>query len=183
MRKGFPFYNLWKDPPLPMYTKTYAFNVTNSERFLKGLDTHLQLEEVGPFFYYKYPKQHDVVFNDENSTLSYTTTYDVEYPEELNVPGLLNQTIIVPNMLLLTIASFVHEHVNNFFTRSAINMLMVNEPLFVNKTIYQFLWDNTSPLVELVKPLIPSTLFPRTNIGMLHNVSAIRSQTIEKFMV
>lgn len=171
MRKGFPFYNVWKDPPLPMYTKAYAFNVTNSERFLKGLDTHLQIEEIGPFFYYKYPRQNDVVFNDENSTLSYTTTYDVEYPEELNIPGLMNKTIIVPNMILLTLASMVHEHVNSFFARSAITMLMIKEPLFVNKTIYQFFWDNTSPLVEMVKPFIPSSLFPRTNVGMLYNVS------------
>lgn len=171
MRKGLPFYDLWNNPPLPMYTKAYAFNVTNSERFLLGLDTHLQIDEIGPFFYYKYPRQHDVVFNDENSTLSYTTTYDVEYPEELNIPGIMNKTIIVPNTIMLTIAAFVHEHVNNFFARSAINIMLMKEPIFVTKTIHQFLWDNTSPLVELVKPFIPSTLFPRTNIGMLYNVS------------
>uniref|UniRef100_T1GEK1 Uncharacterized protein n=1 Tax=Megaselia scalaris TaxID=36166 RepID=T1GEK1_MEGSC len=81
----------------------------------------------------------------------------------------MNKTIIVPNTIMLTIAAFVHEHVNNFFARSAINIMLMKEPIFVTKTIHQFLWDNTSPLVELVKPFIPSTLFPRTNIGMLYN--------------
>ncbi|KAL5286467.1 SCRB7.2 family protein [Megaselia abdita] len=168
MREGLPFFEIWKNPPDPIYTKVYVFNYTNVDRFLSGEDSKLEFEEIGPVVYYKYPHQRNITFN-ENSTLSYTTTYDIVFPEDKNIPGILNKTVIVPNVLVLTLASLVHEKINSIFTRAAVNMIISKESIFINASVYDFLWNMQSPTVELLKPFIPSSLFPRTNAGLLYS--------------
>lgn len=174
MREGLPFFEIWKSPPDPIYTKVYIFNYTNVDKFLSGEDSKLEFEELGPVIYYKYPHQNNITFN-KNSTLSYTTTYEIVFPEDKNIPGILNQTVIVPNILVLTLASLVHEKINSIFTRTAVNMIIGKENIFVNVSIYDFLWNMESPTVERLKPFIPSSLFPRTNAGLLYSVSFLLS--------
>lgn len=170
MREGFPFLEIWKNPPDPIYTKVFIFNYTNVDKFLSGEDSKLEFDEIGPIVYYKYPHQRNLTFN-ENSTLSYTTTYDIVFPQDKNIPGILNETVIVPNILVLTLASLVQEKINSIFTRAAVNMILSSEKIFVNASIYDFLWNMQSPTVERLKPFIPSSLFPRTNAGLLYSVS------------
>nr|XP_008519036.1 PREDICTED: lysosome membrane protein 2-like [Equus przewalskii] len=49
LRNGSETFNSWKNPPLPVYSQFYFFNVTNPEEILRGETP--RLEEVGPYTY------------------------------------------------------------------------------------------------------------------------------------
>lgn len=100
MRPGLPAYEFWKEPEPEVIVKIHIFNISNSKEFLEGKDTKIELTEVGPIVYREILKHTDVVFN-KNSTLSYTATKILVYKENSNRPGILNDTIIVPNMATL----------------------------------------------------------------------------------
>jgi hypothetical protein len=51
MREGSFISSMWEIPPLKVYFKVYLFNVTNSERFIQGLDKKIRVQEVGPYVY------------------------------------------------------------------------------------------------------------------------------------
>ncbi|GFR14321.1 scavenger receptor class B member 1 [Trichonephila clavata] len=76
-------FNLWKDLPIPVYQKIYFFNITNQERYLKGLDAYPRFEEVGPYTYLSKWKKEDIVF--ENGTVSYREVKSYYFnPEKSN---------------------------------------------------------------------------------------------------
>lgn len=165
------FLDKWKNPPEPVATEVYLFNVTNSERFLSGEDEKLNIEEIGPIIYFKTVEQKDVEQFKENSTLSYTTTFKLSFPVKENIPGILNKTLVFPNVIALAMASIVHNQINNFITRAALNMILKSEKVFVRESVYNILWNFTCPTFERIKFMIPRYLFPRENAGILYNVS------------
>lgn len=173
LRPGHPALEKWRNPPSPIIVKVYIFGVTNSEEFLNGTDSELKIEEVGPIIYHSYIKQKDVVF-EEDSTLSFTTEYDFQYPEEKNIPGLLNRTLTIPNPMVLGISAIIKEKMDNFLTRGTFNMMIAKtkDKIFLNRTVNDILWDLTSPMLENIKNLVPKSLVPRPNAGFLFNVSA-----------
>lgn len=100
MRPGLPAYEFWKNPEPEVIVKMHVFNITNADDFLQGRDSKIKLGEVGPIVYREILRHTDVVFN-ENSTLSYTATKTLVYKDEANQPGILNETILIPNMAAL----------------------------------------------------------------------------------
>lgn len=165
------FLEKWKKPPQHVITKVYLFNVTNSERFLSGEDDKIQIQEIGPIIYYKRVEQKHVKIFEENSTLSYTTNFEFIYPEDENIPGILNQTLVFPNLIALAMASIVTNHANNFLTRATLNMVLRSEKVLVKETVYNILWNFTCPMFDRMKLFIPKFMFPRDNGGILYNVS------------
>lgn len=116
MRPELPTYKEWQTPNLEVTMKFYAFNVTNAERFVAGLDDQLHLEEVGPITYFEINKHKDVVFH-ENSTLSYTATRELRYADDRNEPGILNRTIIIPNLItLVSIPRYMYDFSTIYFS-------------------------------------------------------------------
>lgn len=51
MVRGLPAYEWWKNPPDEVLLRVYLFNVTNSERFETGIDSKLELNEIGPIVF------------------------------------------------------------------------------------------------------------------------------------
>lgn len=51
MKDGSYLYRMWKAPPVKLYIKIFIFNITNAERFVKGYDKRLKVEEIGPYTY------------------------------------------------------------------------------------------------------------------------------------
>lgn len=167
------FLEKWKRPPQPITTKVYLFNVTNSERFLSGEDDKIHIQEIGPIIYHKRVEQKHVKLFEANSTLSYTTTFDLSYPEDENIPGIMNETLVFPNIIALAMASIVTNHVNTFLTRATLNMILRTEQVFVKETVYNILWNFTCPTFNRLKVFIPKFIFPRENAGILYNVSLV----------
>ncbi|XP_047038904.1 scavenger receptor class B member 1-like [Helicoverpa zea] len=169
MRPGMPPYDWWSDPPDEVKLKAYVFNVTNHERFLLGLDDKLNVEEIGPVVYLEKLLHSNVHFN-ENSTMTYTARrFPIFLPEHNTVD--LNATIIVPNVAVLGIFSYLHDA--NYFVKTLLRSLvtMYNREPFVKKTIYEHLWNFTDPVLDMSKNLAPG-LVPVNNAGMLARIYA-----------
>ncbi|XP_013177530.1 PREDICTED: scavenger receptor class B member 1-like [Papilio xuthus] len=164
MRPGLPPYEWWANPPDEVKMRAYIFNVTNHERFMKGLDKKLNLQEIGPIVYLEKLQHYDIKFN-ENSTLTYTAKRSLIYLPDENTYD-LNATIIVPNLAVLGMASFLHD--SNYFVRAAFRLLVNahGSEFFVNRTLYEYLWDYRDPVLVTSKNIVPS-LVPVDNMGFL----------------
>lgn len=174
LRPGNPAFEKWKSPQSPLIVKVYLFGVNNSEAFLNGTDSKLKLEEVGPIIYHSHIKQKDIVF-EEDSTLSFTTENDFQFAEDENTPGILNRTLTIPNSMILGISAIIKDNLDNFLARGSFNIMIANtnDKIFLNRTVYEILWNLTSPTLENIKNHIPKSLVPRPNAGFLYNVSVL----------
>jgi scavenger receptor class B, member 1 len=101
MRKGLPPFEWWKNPIPEIKMKTYVFTVENGDAFLNGTDEKLRFKEIGPIVYKEQLLHKDIVFHPENSTLSYTVIRIPIFKPDENEPGILNKTILVPNLTTL----------------------------------------------------------------------------------
>lgn len=66
---------------------------------MRGVDTKLSFQEVGPIVLKVIVNNSDVVFND-NSTLTYTLRQTVEYQPKLSAVS-MNATLVYPNFGVL----------------------------------------------------------------------------------
>ncbi|KAL3270704.1 hypothetical protein HHI36_021232 [Cryptolaemus montrouzieri] len=167
MRPGLPPYEWWKNPPDEVLLRVYVFNVTNAERFMSGEDAKLKLQEIGPIVFREKLIHSNVTFND-NDTMSYVATRKAIYlPEENHID--LNQTIFVPNLAVLGMASYFWD--SAFFEKWAFNMLVrsANSDIMVNISIHNYLWNYTDPIVEMARSIAPA-LVPVNNMGILSRI-------------
>lgn len=166
MRPGLPPLEWWRNPPINLYVSVTLFNFTNSKEFLSGEDTKLKLEEVGPIIYAETVTQKDIVWH-ENSTMSFSTHRSVRFLPELNEPGILNKTIITINPTVLGMAAYLHD--SNFVQKFAFRMMIAEDTVFMNNSVYNILWNGTSPTLKKISNSILGLLLPRDNSGILYN--------------
>lgn len=165
-RKGFISQTNWIDSPYGAL-HIYLFNITNAEAFLNGTDARMRVQEVGPIVYRVQGRNE--VLNQTEDTLTYRKwRYEhVEFdPVASCSPDVLNQTIILPNLVLLGAAAKLHDWV--FLVRHAFNAITINESVFLTKSVYYFLWDFTVPALSLLAQYVPNIV---SNCGLLFNVS------------
>lgn len=171
MRTFSPIFLLWKEPPHIITFSINIFQAVNHEEFLASDDPNVKLEmkDIGRVLYREHIKHVNVSHHD-NGTMSYTTVRYLEFLEDQNEPGILNRTVIVPNFGLIGALSYLHEL--PFITKLAFNVILnsADEPIFINITVYDFLWNYHSNVVNLGNKFLPST-FPVKNIGIMHRVS------------
>ncbi|CAK1546464.1 unnamed protein product [Leptosia nina] len=167
MRPGLPPFEWWSDPPDQVRMRIYIFNVTNHDRFLSGLDEKINVHEIGPITYLEKLLHYNISFN-ENGTMTYTARRFLIYLREENTID-LNATITVPNLALLGIASRLYNA--NYFVRTGFTILVNSQPtgFFVNKTIYEYLWENRESILDTTKTVAPY-MVPTTNMGMLYSI-------------
>lgn len=170
MRSFSPMYPLWANPPHLITFSVNIFEAVNHEEFLSSDDPNVKLElkDIGAVAYREHI-QHVNVTHHDNGTMSYTTVRHVEFLEDHNEPGILNRTIIVPNFGLLGALSYLHEL--SFFTKLAFNVMLnsADEPIFLNMTVYDFLWNYNSDVITLANKVLPM-LVPVKNLGILQQV-------------
>lgn len=104
---GLPPYQWWLKPPPEVRLRVFIFTIENPEEFLNGTEK-LKFKEFGPIIYRENLHHKDVVFHEENSTLTYTAVREAEFIEEANIPGILNKTILVPNLANLVCFFLFH---------------------------------------------------------------------------
>ncbi|KAG5877696.1 hypothetical protein JTB14_018169 [Gonioctena quinquepunctata] len=168
MTPGLPPFEWWLNPPDEVICNLYIFNVTNSEEFMNGTDTKIKVKEIGPITYREKLIHTHPVFN-ENSTLTYTANRTPIYLPELNSVNLLNETIIVPNMGVLFIPSFLYNA--GFFVKFGVNVMMrkLKSHPFQTTTVSNFLWNSTDPILDVSQGLAPN-LVPTKNVGILTRI-------------
>lgn len=60
----------WTTPPLDPELRIHIFNYTNADRYMRGLDAKLKVEDLGPYTYIEKFEKVNVTFNG-NYTISY----------------------------------------------------------------------------------------------------------------
>lgn len=169
MRPGFPPFDWWADPPDEVKLRVYVFNVTNHERFLSGADEKMNLQEIGPIVYLEKLIHSNIEFN-ENGTMTYLAKrYPIFLPDLNHVD--MNATLIVPNLAVLGIASYLHDA--NYLVRAGYRILVNTHgsKMFVKKTVYEYLWEYGDKVLDTSKNLVPG-LVPVNNMGMLARIYA-----------
>lgn len=169
MDPGLPPFEQWVKPKPEVRLSVYIFGVENADAFLNGTDAALRLTEIGPVVYREH-LHHTHIEHHDNSTLSYTAERHIEFLADQNEPGILNRTILVPNFVVLATAAFIND---DYFKKFGFKfMLRESDTMFVNITVYDYLWNYRSDLIGRIRTFAPF-LVPTDNSGVLYQVSGV----------
>lgn len=152
--EGGETFELWRKPPVDLYVKIYLFNVTNRDEYLKGEESKIRFQEVGPYVYKESFEHADVIFN-ENGTLSAIPVHPLKYVPEMS-NGTEEDLVIMPNIALFSITNVMKDAA--YLTRWGLNTLIRQtdtRPL-VQMTAREFMFGYQSTLVTLGNHLMPS---------------------------
>ncbi|XP_004681257.1 PREDICTED: lysosome membrane protein 2 [Condylura cristata] len=155
LRNGTETFDTWKNPPLPVYTQFYFFNVTNPDEILRGEIP--RLEEVGPYTYRELRNKGDIEFGDNGTTIAAVSNkaYIFERNQSVGDPKIdLIRTLNIPAVTAM-------EWFSIHFLREIIEGLLkaYQQKLFVTHTVHELLWgykDEIMSLVHIFKPEIPA---------------------------
>lgn len=145
MSKNSTAANLWQKPPIDTELRVHLFNYTNAERYLKGLDKKLKVEDLGPYVYIEKLEKVNVTFN-ANHTISYRVSkhfklmfFLVKHKNKLKEhrsykfapeksKGHQYDKIMFPNIVLLTASSVLSR--TSQFTQGMASFLLSEHKAF-----------------------------------------------------
>ncbi|XP_073978575.1 scavenger receptor class B member 1-like isoform X3 [Rhodnius prolixus] len=155
MKEGSYIYSMWKTPPIKLYIKIFMFNITNADRFIKGLDAKLKVEEIGPYTYSETVINKDITWN-ENHTLSYTPERSVRFEPEHSIGNPEKDMVNVINIPLLGIASMLHNSSAAMNVALSTLIAYLDAQPILHLTVDDFLWGYDDPLVHLASNMLPN---------------------------
>ncbi|XP_049545725.1 scavenger receptor class B member 1-like [Anopheles darlingi] len=166
----------WVTPPVFPLLKVHVFNYTNTREFLKGEDSKLRVEDLGPFVYKETAQKIDVRHNGDG-TIAYREHRHIEYlPEESH--GNPFDEVVVPNVVLLsaemkklnlgTFEKFVYGGVKGSAGASA----------FMRTSTDLFLWGYDDKLLGKLKTFLPKDTPDRFGMLMSRNGTGAENFTI-----
>ncbi|XP_050074434.1 scavenger receptor class B member 1-like [Anopheles maculipalpis] len=167
MRQSMPYFKWWKTTDDVLVTcRIFIFNVTNSDRWMDGLDDQLILDEVVPIVYREILEHDNVTFHEHNSTISYITRRRLMFLPDRNVPGILNKTIVVPNISLLGVAARMEN--DSYLMKRGLQFIysISGDSVFSRMTIYDYLWNTRPPFLNQARKFVPG-MVPSENVGVL----------------
>ncbi|XP_055631129.1 scavenger receptor class B member 1 isoform X2 [Toxorhynchites rutilus septentrionalis] len=168
MREFMPHFRWWQNTSDVLVTcRIYVFSVTNRQRWLDNLDDRLKFEEIGPITYRETLDHLDVVFHENNSTISYNSRRQLLFMPDHNEDNILNKTITVPNIAVLAMAAKLQR--SSSLVKWAFRLILSGsgDDVFVNTTVQNYLWNMTSPVIQHAKKIVPF-MVPMENIGVLN---------------
>uniref|UniRef100_A0A8C3I2W6 Lysosome membrane protein 2 n=1 Tax=Chrysemys picta bellii TaxID=8478 RepID=A0A8C3I2W6_CHRPI len=111
LKNGTETFDLWEDPPPPVYMQFYFFNVTNPLEVVSG-DTPF-VEEIGPYTYREYRPRVNVHILDNGTRVSSVNpkTYvfepeksvgdpEVDLIRTVNIPAVVSSVVFMAGILL-----------------------------------------------------------------------------------
>ncbi|XP_078050258.1 scavenger receptor class B member 1 [Augochlora pura] len=147
LRNGTSAYLLWQQPPVGLLLSVYVFNYTNLKEFESGNATKLRVQEVGPFVYRESLSRVNPQIH-ENGTITYQERRTFEW-----VSGESDdQTVIVPNVLLVSMLAFSRNL--PYLMQLFLTMLLsgLRSKLFLKLPVGEFLWGYEDELFSTIKP-------------------------------
>uniref|UniRef100_U5ERK4 Putative plasma membrane glycoprotein cd36 n=1 Tax=Corethrella appendiculata TaxID=1370023 RepID=U5ERK4_9DIPT len=137
----------WIKPPIQPLLKVHIFNYTNADRFLKGLDTKLRVEDLGPYVYKETPEKINLKYHND-STITYQDNKIYDFDPELS-NGKQYDKVVVPNVPMISaIAMFQYSgFVKQFALKAALSA--TSSTPFKTLAAHSFLWGYEDKLIEL----------------------------------
>ncbi|XP_074849876.1 lysosome membrane protein 2 isoform X2 [Carettochelys insculpta] len=151
LQNGTEAFDLWEDPPPPVYTQFYFFNVTNPLEVVNG-DIPF-VEEIGPYTYREYRPRVNVHILDNGTRVSSENpkTYVFEPGKSVGDPEVdLIRTVNIP---AVTAMEWAKSTSLQFPTK--ILLILYQENLFVTHTVHELLWGYKDKLLSLLHLLWP----------------------------
>ncbi|CAG9860184.1 unnamed protein product [Phyllotreta striolata] len=155
MKPGTMFFKLWENPPYDVKMRLYIFNVTNPEEFLRG-EEKLNVTEVGPYCYKELLSNQNSTYNEEEGILTFYPFRKFVVDEECSVGNPKLDKLVVPNIPLLGIQSFLTD--SSFITNLGFATLSatMGAESFKYITVDEYLWGYEDKLVTMANQFIPS---------------------------
>ncbi|KAK4321852.1 hypothetical protein Pmani_007372 [Petrolisthes manimaculis] len=150
--EGSNAYKLWKETPVPMLLKFHVFNVTNPEEVKDGWNPIVT--ELGPYVWREYHKKENITFH-PNETVTYYQRRWWVWDQEESGTNSPNDTIVILNVIPVTVAWMTRNHIYAFIIDALFNKL--DEKLFINTTVGKILFDGVEdPVLDwLQKEVFP----------------------------
>lgn len=137
LKNGTDSFDVWKNPPPPVYMQFYFFNVTNPLEVLDG--DRPVVEEKGPYTYREYRPREEVTFLDNGTKIFAVTSKSYIFEPEKSVgdPHVdMIRTVNIPAMTLMERTE------NSAWNRTAAGLLLITcgEGMFLTRTVHELLW-------------------------------------------
>ncbi|XP_054258356.1 lysosome membrane protein 2-like isoform X2 [Macrosteles quadrilineatus] len=107
LKEGTEIFAAWQKPPVKPLICVHVFNYTNFDDYTAGKSKKLKVKETGPYCYRETLEKIDVKFYD-NGTVSYGDRRTHVF-EPNNSTGSINDTLIVPNVILISAEAMIRE--------------------------------------------------------------------------
>ncbi|XP_030383661.1 protein peste [Scaptodrosophila lebanonensis] len=158
LRPGSMITNLWENPSLDITVDIYLFNWTNAADF-KNNSIKPHFEELGPYTFTEKMQKQNIVWHDENSTVSYFRKSSFYFDEAASV-GNLTDPVVAPNSL----AAGVYNKIQNWspMVRSALDLglKIYGNDITIVRPANDWLFNGfDTPLIKMSK-LLPSSIIP-----------------------
>ncbi|KAG6456996.1 sensory neuron membrane protein 1 isoform X2 [Manduca sexta] len=134
--KGSVLYELMKHETETARLEIHLFNATNAERFLRGEDQKLRVQEVGPFVYQEYRSHEEIDLDLETGVLRFIPRFRAEFVEEKSVGRPEETMLVVPH----------------------VPYILSPEP-FMSIDVHKYLWGYQDKVIQMCKNLIPGVMY------------------------
>uniref|UniRef100_U5EUH2 Putative plasma membrane glycoprotein cd36 n=1 Tax=Corethrella appendiculata TaxID=1370023 RepID=U5EUH2_9DIPT len=160
-------YEPWKQPPMPLSLDIYLFNWTNPED-IRDNETKPVLEELGPYRFTEIPDKVDIVWNRDNSTVSYRKK-SLFYFDEVGSVGSLDDEITSINVVALS-ATARAKHWNYVGKKSvSIGLKLYEQDIHVTKTARELLFEGYEDMMVLMgKEIFKADEVPFDRVGWFY---------------
>ncbi|ESO96893.1 hypothetical protein LOTGIDRAFT_159641 [Lottia gigantea] len=152
---GSYLYDVWKEPPMPIYLQVYMFNLTNPKEVKKGQKPYVV--EKGPYTYREERIKFDIVFND-NGTVSYRQKRLFTFIREMSVGDDEVDMITTVNPALLALIEGIGIF-GEFVKKIIVNIVGAQEDIFITRTIKELVWGYVDPSLKLAHSLLPFLIY------------------------
>ncbi|CAG7724901.1 unnamed protein product, partial [Allacma fusca] len=151
LKKGTIAWDMWQNIPVPIYIKTWNFNITNPNAMKDG--EKFKVEEFGPYTFEEKRTRTIVDVNEEEDTVTYNENVNYFFHPELS-NGTLDDTYTVANPLYISLATLGHQYLPGI-ANIVIRMLENVGETYTRKnvTIRDMTFDGVK-VPELYTPLV-----------------------------
>ncbi|KAF5278410.1 hypothetical protein FQA39_LY05899 [Lamprigera yunnana] len=145
--------SVWRKTPIQVPTSLYLFNWTNPKD-IHNFNIKPKFEEVGPYVFNQDLEKSDIVWNDNNDTVTYTQhrkfSYDVQNPN-----GNLSDEITSINVISMLTSHYIRRW-NYFVKRAASVIISTAYPdVHLKRTANQLLLDGYEDLIVNIANYLP----------------------------
>jgi len=173
LQPGTIMYNMWIEPPVPMFMRVYLFHVTNSDDVVLNRAKPI-LIEMGP---YTFTERHERVNIEtfDNATMQFQVKKTWHFVSDLS-NGTLDDNITALNVPIVGAANALRYQPLLFKVGFNRLVSLFKSKLFVTKSVRQLVFDGyRDPLLDFAQHLPPGTFPPLEKFGWFYerNDSAI----------
>ncbi|XP_070845166.1 lysosome membrane protein 2c [Chaetodon trifascialis] len=151
LRNGTEAFEVWENPPAPIYMQFYFFNLTNPIEVLKG--DRPAVVEIGPYTYREYRPMEQVNFQDNGTKVSAVNTKTYIFQPNMS-RGPESDLIRTVNIPAMTVMEKFKDH-SILANLISSYMKATDEGLFTTHTVGELLWGYEDGLLKALKTMQP----------------------------